>query len=187
MKWGKFYQPTKKDVRLSTPDEIADFLEHLWAVQVWFFEGRQKNVCWKRRAQQSASLKLFAPTQWPFTSQATHSAVTIPLGAFPVKREQAGYKSKNGISRDGITAPLTNFCLKCFTRGPITKHTEGGFVPERGELVRKFPAEHEKGFYRAKGEGLDNRWVTKRIFTRQEVRYGFNVPQIHACGERAEA
>jgi hypothetical protein len=84
--------------------------------------------------------------------------------------------------------PLTNFCSRCFARAPITQHTDGGFAPERGELMRKVMSgdTHGDWFVRVHGKGLDNAWATNRVFTRQEIRYGLYVPQQHACGERAD-
>ncbi len=113
----------------------------------------------------------------------------MPLGLYPTNRSQAGYTGENGTSRRECAKPLTNFCSRCFTRGSITEHIEGGFVPERGWLVRKVMSEDAPGdwFFHVRGEKLDNRWVKNRVFTRQEIRYGLHVPQIHACGERAEA
>jgi len=190
LKEGKIVSIPHKWPEVSTPTEIAALLDRFLACQVRFFEGRQKKHVFWKRTQQSAPLKLFAPTPWPFTSWVKPSTV-IPLGAFPVKREQAGFQTKNGISRDGVQPRFDNFCSKCFTRSPITKHIEGGFRPERRELVRKVMTEdaqrHGDCFVRVCGKGLDSRWVTNRIFTRQEIRRGLYVPQIHACGERAEA
>ena len=95
-----------------------------------------------------------------------------PTPVMGLPRIQAGVSGKNGISRDGITPPLTNFCPKCFTRSKMTEHTEGGFKAE-APLNPGLPSR--------------NKWITTRVFVRTEVRYGFNVPQIHACGERVEA
>jgi hypothetical protein len=85
-----------------------------------------------------------------------------PVALMGLPRVPAGWSGKNGISRVGLAKPFTNFCRDCFTRSEVTKHSEGGFS--------------------SKGE-----WVTTRVFVRTEVRYGYYVPQIHACGERADA
>jgi hypothetical protein len=113
----------------------------------------------------------------------------MSLGLYPTNRSQAGYTGENGTSRSECAKPLTNFCSYCFTRGPITEHIEGGFVPERGWLVRKVMSEDAPGdwFFGVRGEKLDNRWVTNRVFTRQEIRHGLYVPKEHACGERMDA
>ena len=65
-------------------------------------------------------------------------------------------------SQRACTKPFTNFCPDCFTRSKTTRHTEQYFS-QSGEQVGK------------------------RVFVRTEMRYGLYVPQIHACGERAEA
>jgi hypothetical protein len=85
-----------------------------------------------------------------------------PVAIMGLPRIVAGCSGKNGISRD-VTSPFSNFCPKCFTRGKMTEHVEGGFVAPR------------------------KKWVTTRVFVRTEVRYGRYVPQIHACGERVDA
>jgi hypothetical protein len=134
-------------------------------------------------------LKPFAASTWSFTPWVKPTFDVIPLGLLPIKREQVGYTGENGTSGTELAKPLTNFCPRCFTRNPITEHTEGGFVPERGELMRKVMSEDAPGdwFFRVRGEKLDNKWVTNRVFTRQEIRCGLHVPQTHACGERADA
>lgn len=125
---------------------------------------------------------------WEGPTWEAPSFTVIPLGIYPTHRTTVGYRSENGISRDDLNPRFDNFCPRCFTRGPITKNVEGGFKPERDDVMRMVGDDiHGDWFVLVRGEGLDNRWLTNRVFTRQEVRYGRHVPQEHACQERVDA